>query len=679
MSTQNTTNAHGEPDGRHGASARRPTQSPQATPRVTQNASRQLRLALAQIDATVGDLEGNAAHILVTAEQAYARGATVVCYPELALTGYPPEDLLLKPGFVADNLRALERLAEASAAWPGLTLVVGFVDRDTDLYNAAALLRGGARKGTYHKHYLPTYGVFDEDRYFQPGALAPTFLIDGVVVGVNICEDIWYPSGPPTLQAYAGAEVLLNLSSSPFHVGKQAARERMLATRAADSGAIVAYVNIVGGQDELVFDGSSVVFDGQGELLARARAFAEDLLLVDLDVDEVFRTRLHDPRRRKYYPEHHQDVGERAAPPIVISTAPTRPESREGRAQRHHVVSALETTPPRLGHSGRIEPPLGREEEAYRALVLGTRDYVRKNGVAGVVIALSGGIDSALTAVIAVDALGAEHVTGVSMPSRYSSAGSHEDACALADNLGIRFLTLSIEGIFAAALGTLAEPLAEAPASSRELAQENLQARIRGNLLMALTNASGSIVLTTGNKSEMAVGYATLYGDMAGGFAVLKDVFKTFVYDLARWRNVQSASPLIPESTLTKPPSAELRPDQKDTDSLPPYAVLDPILRAYVEEDWTYEEIVRRGFDPATVRRVMRLVDHSEYKRRQAPPGIKITERAFGRDRRLPITNAYHGQPVPEAAAREQEASRHAQAHTGAAQEPRIPSATADV
>jgi NAD+ synthase (glutamine-hydrolysing) len=587
----------------------------------TGDGARQFRLALAQINTHVGALDANLARIVRAAGEAHAAGAQVVCFPELAIPGYPPEDLLLKPGFVEDNLAALESLTKASAQWPEMTLIVGFADRDVDLYNAAAILRDGRRYGVYHKQFLPNYGVFDEDRYFYPGVNAPNYRMDGVTVGISICEDIWYPDGPPTLQAYAGAEALLNISASPFFMGKQAARERMLATRAADTGAIVAYLNLVGGQDELIFDGSSVVFDGQGNLIARARAFEEDLLVVDLEVDEVFRTRLHDPRRRKYQLAPPGSV----ADTIVISE---RPAARES--------ASLQS-----GSRARIEAPLGREAEAYAALTLGVRDYVRKNGFQNAVIALSGGIDSALTAALAVDALGAEAVTGVSMPSRYSSAGSKDDARALAEHLGIQYLTLPIENIFAATLKTLRDQFADDAPAAVALAEENLQARMRSNLLMALSNASGAIVLTTGNKSEMAVGYATLYGDMAGGYAVLKDVFKTLVFDLARWRNEQAGYDLIPQSTIEKPPSAELRPDQRDTDSLPPYDVLDPILKAYVEDDWSLAEIVRRGYDPATVRRIIAMVDRSEYKRRQAAPGIKITERAFGRDRRLPITNGY--------------------------------------
>jgi NAD+ synthase (glutamine-hydrolysing) len=605
-----------------------------------------LRIALAQINVAVGDLPGNVRRIADGMRAAADAGAQLVAFPELALTGYPPEDLLLKPSFIADNLRALDDLARHSADFPGLTTVVGFADRAEDIYNAAAVLHRGRVAGTYHKHFLPNYGVFDEDRYFAAGTEIPTFLIEGVLVGVNICEDIWYPAGPAEDQARSGAELLVNISASPFFVGKQAARERMLSTRAADSGAIVAYVNLVGGQDELVFDGYSVIFDEEGEPLARARAFAEDLLLADLDVEAVFRTRLHDPRRRK-----ERFPAGAFAPPIVVTSAPAHPEP----LARASLPAATE---PRLGVTGRLEPPLERVAEAYQALALGVRDYVRKNGFHDVVIGLSGGIDSALTATIAVDALGPEHVLGASMPSRYSSAGSRDDARALAENLGIQLVTLPIEDIFAAALATLQDTLARGPSATATLAEENLQARIRGNLLMALSNRFGSLVLATGNKSELATGYATLYGDMAGGFAVLKDVFKTLVYELARWRNTQPPRPVIPESTIAKEPSAELRPNHRDTDSLPPYAVLDPILRAYVEEDRDFDQIVALGFAPDVVQRTLALVDRSEYKRRQAPPGVKITTRAFGRDRRLPLTSAYRGQPTPYAPAREAAAAR---------------------
>jgi NAD+ synthase (glutamine-hydrolysing) len=596
--------------------------------------ARQLRLALAQINVTVGDLAGNVARILTAAREARAAGATVVCAPELAIPGYPPEDLLLKPGFVSDNLRALDDLRRASAELSGMTIITGFVDRTQDLFNAAAILREGRLVGVYHKQYLPNYGVFDEDRYFSAGRETPNFVLDGAQVGVSICEDIWYPNGSPTLQAYAGAEALINMSASPFHAGKQEARERMLSTRAADTGCIVAYVNLVGGQDELVFDGSSVVFDGRGELVARAKAFAEDLLVVDLDVEEVFRTRLHDPRRRK----DRDALSEPLATPVIVSLAPAP-------VHRTPDVSVHDAATPALGAPGRIEPLPDRVEEVYRALTLGVGDYVRKSGFSTALVALSGGIDSALTAAVAVDALGADKVIGVSLPSRYSSQGSRDDARALAEHLGVRFMTMAIEPMFAAAMETLAEPLATFGPTTSTLTEENMQARIRGALMMALSNRSGAILLSTGNKSEMAVGYATLYGDMAGGFAVLKDVFKTLVYDLARWRNQQAGRELIPWTTIEKSPSAELRPDQKDSDSLPPYDVLDPILRAYVEEDRSFDALVQLGFEPAVARRVMALVDHSEYKRRQSPPGVKITQRAFGRDRRLPLSNAYRDEP----------------------------------
>ncbi|HEX8981272.1 MAG TPA: NAD+ synthase [Ktedonobacterales bacterium] len=598
--------------------------------------ARQLRLALAQINVTVGDLSGNVARIVRAATEARAAGATIVCMPELAIPGYPPEDLLLKPGFVSDNLRALDDLRLASAELAGLTIITGFVDRKHDLYNAAAILREGALVGVYHKQYLPNYGVFDEDRYFSAGSETPTFIIDGAQIGVSVCEDIWYPSGSPTVQAYAGAEALINISASPYHSIKQEARERMLSTRASDTGCIVAYVNLVGGQDELIFDGSSVVFDGQGELIARAKAFEEDLLVVELDVEESFRTRLHDPRRRKDRDAHMETF----APPIVVSQAPAP-------VHRASDVSVHDAVMPAIGTPGRIEPLPGHHEEMYRALTLGMRDYVHKGGFSEALVALSGGIDSALTAAIAVDALGADKVLGVSLPSRYSSQGSRDDAQTLADHLGIRFMTIAIEPMFAAAMEILAEPLATFGPTTSTVTEENLQARIRGLLMMALSNRSGAILLTTGNKSEMAVGYATLYGDMAGGFAVLKDVFKTVVYDLSRWRNEYAGREVIPWTTIEKPPSAELRPDQKDTDSLPPYEVLDPILRAYVEEDRSYDAMIQLGFDPALTRRVMAMVDRSEYKRRQSPPGIKITPRAFGRDRRLPITNAYRDEPEP--------------------------------
>jgi NAD+ synthase (glutamine-hydrolysing) len=574
---------------------------------------RTLRLALAQINATVGDLDGNTGKIIRHIDQARDCGADLVAFPELAITGYPPEDLLLKPRFIADNL---DRLAEIVHHTRGIAAVVGFADADGDIFNAAAIIHDGRLVGVHHKNYLPNYGVFDEDRYFRAGQQADVYVVNGVRVGVSICEDIWYPVGPATTQAAAGAELILNVNASPYHAGKRHQRERMLATRAADNMLIVAYVNMVGGQDELVFDGASLIFRQSGELLARGTQFAEDLVVADLDVEGVFRARLHDPRRRKAILSTPPD-GARCIP---VSDTPSR-QPKPSLPDRHPVL---------------YESPA----EVYQALVLGTRDYVQKNGFRKVLVGLSGGIDSSLTAVIACDALGAGNVIGVTMPSRYSSPISSEDAHKLAANLGMHVLTIPIEPAFQAYLDMLSEPFA---GTQPGIAEENLQARIRGNILMALSNKFGHLVLTTGNKSELAVGYATLYGDMAGGFAVIKDVFKTLVYELAAYRN--TLGEVIPGRVLEREPTAELRPNQRDVDSLPLYATLDPILRAYVEEDRSFEQIVAMGFDAATVQRVIAMVDHSEYKRRQAPPGIKITPRAFGRDRRLPITNAFHDRP----------------------------------
>jgi NAD+ synthase (glutamine-hydrolysing) len=572
------------------------------------------RLALAQVNSTVGDLPGNRDRIIETIRSAEQLGAELVAFPELALTGYPPEDLLLKPSFIRDNVQALDEVARATG---DIAVVLGCVDRTDDIFNAAAILHRGRVVHLYHKQFLPTYGVFDEDRYFRPGSDAPVYRIGDVVLGVNVCEDIWYAVGPSNAQSLAGAEVIVNINASPFSEQKTAFRKKMLATRAADNDAIVAYVNMVGGQDELVFDGSSLVFDAGGELLAQGRAFEEDLLVVDLDVAGVFRERLHDPRRRKF---HLQREAGRAAEVIEIAASRRLTARRSPLPERPRVTD--------------LDPV----EEAYRALVTGTRDYVCKTGFRQVVLGLSGGIDSSLVAAIAADALGPENVLGVSMPSRYSSQGSKDDAADLARALGICHQTIPIEGPFASMLETL-EPAFEG--REPDATEENLQARIRGQLLMALSNKFGYLVLTTGNKSEMAVGYATLYGDMAGGFAVIKDVLKTRVYELARFRNTIGPRPVIPEDVLTKPPSAELRPDQTDQDSLPPYDQLDAILVAYVEEDRSLGEIVRLGFSPELVRRVVNMVDHNEYKRRQAPPGVKVSPRAFGRDRRLPITNRY--------------------------------------
>lgn len=570
---------------------------------------------MAQINTTVGDFPGNTRKMLEAIARAKSLDADLVTFPELAICGYPPEDLLLKPHFIEENLRALKRVIAASA---GLTVVTGFVEANDDIYNAAAVVHDGRLAGVYRKIYLPNYGVFDEDRYFRAGSECPVYVLNGVGVGINICEDIWYEAGPATVQAYAGAEVIINISASPYHAGRVEFRERMLGTRAADNVAIIAYNNLVGGQDELVFDGNSLVFDEKGQLIAKGEQFAEDLIVVDLDAEAVFRTRLRDPRWRKgtLLLEAHRW---RPAKTVLAETpaaekkplpVPRKPETRSFPA------------------------------EVYGALVLGTHDYVCKNGFQKVVVGLSGGIDSSLVATIATDALGAENVIGVAMPSRYSSPGSLTDARLLAENLGIKLLTFSIEPVFQAYLDVLSPSFA---GTEPNVAEENIQARIRGNILMALSNKFGWLVITTGNKSEIATGYTTLYGDLAGGFAVIKDVPKTLVYELAKYRNSVSSREVIPATVISKEPSAELRPDQRDIDTLPPYNLLDPVLAAYVEEDKSIEQIVAMGFENALVERAARLVDQSEYKRRQAPPGIKITPRAFGRDRRLPITNRFKG------------------------------------
>ena len=571
-----------------------------------------IRIALAQVNTTVGDLPGNTAKVIEWIGRAREQGVDLVAFPELVLTGYPPEDLVLRRSFVADNMAALERVV---AATKGIAAVVGFVDRDDDIYNAAALISDGKLIYRYHKQFLPNYGVFDEDRYFQRGSESPVFVIAGVDVGVNICEDIWYPEGPSREQAHAGAEVIVNINGSPYHRGKGDFRENMISTRASDNGVVVCYVNAVGGQDELVFDGHSVIFDERGDLIARAPQFQEAMLLCDVDVEGVMQARMHDPRRRKERYDLHRSGRAVKIPVSEAALTPSKP--------------AIVTT---------TAPLRAPDAEVYEALTLGLGDYIRKTGFETVLVGLSGGIDSSLVAAIAADALGPEHVVGVSMPSRFSSEHSKSDAHALAENLGIRIMTIPIEGAFAASLEMLSEAFAD---TQFGLAEENLQARIRGNILMSLSNKFGWLVLTTGNKSEIATGYSTLYGDMAGGFAVIKDVPKTLVYDLARYRNARAGSDVIPRSVIDKPPSAELRPDQLDTDSLPPYDVLDPIIEAYVEDDRSVDEIVAMGNDEALVQRVVRMIDRNEYKRRQAPPGIKITPRAFGRDRRLPIANKY--------------------------------------
>ena len=566
-----------------------------------------LRVGAAQLNLVVGDLEGNSAKILTTYERAEDQGCDLVVVPELAICGYPPEDLLLRPAFVAQAVEALHKLAARTGH---AAAVVGFPEPDADLYNSAAVCANGSVLGVYRKHLLPNYAVFDEERYFEPWKTdGPLFVVGGVRVAISICEDAWSPSGPILTQAASGAELVVNINASPYYAGRLRERETMLATRAADASVPVLYVNLVGGQDELVFDGASMCFDEGGHLLARSKQFEEDLLIVDLEVRPAFRRRALDPRGR--------------------IRGPRLPE-----------VSVSE---PQLGEhdeTSRIEPILDPVHEVYEALVLGTRDYVRKNGFTEVLIGLSGGIDSSLVAAIAADALGADHVTGVLMPSRYSSEGSLTDAHALVDKLRIKSLVVPIEPAHAAFLEMLSDAFT---GTESGLAEENLQSRIRGTILMSLSNKFGAMVLTTGNKSEMATGYSTLYGDMAGGFSVIKDVPKTLVYALARHRNDRDGSGVIPDSVLEKPPSAELRPDQLDSDSLPPYDVLDPIVEGYVEDDKSVGELLAEGHDPNIVRRVAWLIDRNEYKRRQAPPGVRVSPKAFGKDRRLPITNRWPG------------------------------------
>jgi NAD+ synthase (glutamine-hydrolysing) len=587
---------------------------------------RTFRIAMVQMNPTVGDLDGNVRRITTWLREAKKAKADLVAFPELAITGYPPEDLLLKPRFIADNWRGLQEVVRHCR---GLAAVVGYVSQSDgidpkparssvvpagahELYNAAAVIADQKLITTYCKWYLPNYGVFDESRYFHPGRRLPLIRLRGTVVGVNICEDVWLPEGPTGFQAAAGAEVIVNLNASPFHLGKSRVREQMLATRARENGVVLTYTNAVGGQDELVFDGNSVILDHQGEVIARGKAFEEDLIVADLNMEAVARARR--TGRKKLLPR-------RVVSAVEVYSAP---------------LPSVQKT--RVRAVPDVAPVLDQLEEVYRALTLGVRDYVRKNGFTRAVIGLSGGVDSALTAVLAVDALGAENVWGLFMPSPYTSQDSRDDVAEMGKRLAISVRTIPITTMFDTYRHALAETFdGRAP----DTTEENLQARIRGNLLMAFSNKFGHLVLTTGNKSELSVGYATLYGDMAGGFAVIKDVPKTMVYGLARLRNLRGTTPVIPKRTLDRPPTAELRPNQKDEDSLPPYEILDPILQAYVEEDRSLEEIVEAGYDRVTVARVIAMVDGSEYKRRQAPIGIKITHRALGKDRRMPITNGY--------------------------------------
>src|SRR5215210_814554 len=570
-----------------------------------------MRLALAQINAVVGDLDGNVARIVGRLREARNAGADLVLFPELAITGYPPEDLLFRPGFLREARRAIEQVAAEAT---DVAALVGVPWLDRDLYNGCAICAGGELKAVYPKRFLPNYGVFDEVRYFQPGRELFLLQMGEALIGPTVCEDIWQPGPPATDLALAGAHVIANISASPFYVGKGLEREEMLITRARDNACWVALVNAVGGQDELIFDGHSVVIDEEGEVVARAPSFEEALLVVDIDASTAIARRLVDARRRAL-------ASEREIPnPPVIDVG--KPRGQKGPVKPY------------------VAEPLGELEQMRRALELGLSDYVEKNGFQEIVIGVSGGIDSALTAALSVEALGPERVHCVSMPSRYSSKETRRDAEKLAEDLATSFLEIPIDPIFDGFAKAL-EPVFDG--RETDITEENLQARIRGTLLMALSNKFGWLVVATGNKSELSVGYSTLYGDMAGGFALLKDVFKTDVFRLARHLNERAGRELIPQTIIDRAPSAELRAEQRDEDSLPPYAKLDRVLEAYVELDSSREELTTNGFDADVVERALAMIDRAEYKRRQAPPGVKLRPKAFGRDRRVPITNRWRG------------------------------------
>ena len=569
-----------------------------------------IRIALAQINSTVGDLSGNTAKICCYIDKAKDLDVDLIAFPELAITGYPPEDLVFRNEFVQENMKCS---SEVSHNTQGITAIFGFVELDNKLYNSAAVASEGKLKGTHKKIFLPNYGVFDEERYFESGNTCPVFTINGTKVGVNVCEDIWYPVGPTSVQRAAGAELIININGSPLHAGKRQDRESMLIERASAHGLFIAYVNQVGGQDELVFDGSSVVIDAEGKIISRGEPFEEDLVICDIDTAPLRQAR--EANTQEFFAEGLEDIGK----PV------------------HRYISD-EIPQPKKPFLERAIHPVSSIEEVRKALVIGTRDYVNKSGFQKVLIALSGGIDSSLVAAIAAEALGPDNVIGVSMPSQFSSVGSETDAKDLAKNIGIRIESIPIREIVASMELALRDQF---HGTEWGVAEENIQSRIRGNLIMAMSNKFGWMVLTTGNKSEMAVGYATIYGDMAGGFSVIKDVPKLMVYDLCKHINGTSSSVVIPQSVMDKPPSAELRPDQKDTDSLPNYDILDPILEAYVERDSSFREIVADGFESETVANILTLVDRNEYKRRQSPPGVKITPRNFGRDRRMPVTNKF--------------------------------------
>lgn len=576
---------------------------------------KQLRAGLSQINPSVGDITGNTKKITEAIEAARGLDIDILCLPELAITGYPPEDLLLKTEFIDDNIRALDEIKKHCR--DNMTVIVGFVDKKDDIFNSAALIQRGEVIDIYHKLRLPNYGVFDENRYFQSERRFPVYSMGKMTFGVTICEDIWYPGEPIRSQVLLGnAQIIFNLSASPYYMGKPVARERMLATRAVDYNAIIAYCNMVGGQDELVFDGNSMFIDEKGNVVATARNFEEDLLVCDVNTERVYKSRLNTPTIRKTRYELSFEENQ-------LETFALKP----AKAKRKVKIPQKQVTPQ--------EDPL---RCAFSALVLGTRDYIRKNGFEKVVLGVSGGIDSSLTAAVAVEAIGPEKVVGVSMPSMYSSKESVTDARRLARNLGVELLSIPIEDVFRCYEGMFSELFS---GMEDDVTEENIQARIRGNILMALSNKFGWLVLATSNKSELAVGYSTLYGDMSGGFAVIKDVPKAMVYELSHYYNRLRGKKTIPKSVIEKPPSAELRPGQKDTDSLPEYDTLDRILKAYVEDGLGVDDIVKLGERKSTVRKIIRMVNTNEYKRRQSAPGVKITSLAFGKDRRFPITNLY--------------------------------------
>ncbi len=576
---------------------------------------KQLRAGLSQLNPSVGDITGNTKEIVKSIKVARGLDIDILCFPELALTGYPPEDLLLKTEFIDDNIRALDEIKKHCS--DNMVVILGFVDKKDDIFNSAAVIQKEEVIDIYHKLRLPNYGVFDENRYFQSEKRFPVYTMGKMTFGVTICEDIWYPGEPIRSQVLLGnAQIIFNLSASPYYMGKPLARERMLATRAVDYNTIIAYCNMVGGQDELVFDGNSMFIDEKGKIIATARNFEEDLLVCDINTERVYRSRLNTPTIRKT--RYDLSFEKTQLEKFTLKTPEARRKAKMQKTNTAHTEDPLKC--------------------AFSALVLGTGDYIRKNGFKKVVLGLSGGIDSSLTTAIATEAIGSSRVVGVSMPSMYSSEGSVTDAQELAHNLGIELLNIPIESAFMCYEKMFAEIFSE---TKTDVTEENIQARIRGNILMALSNKFGWLVLATSNKSELAVGYSTLYGDMSGGFAVIKDVPKSMVYKLSHYYNNLKGNEIIPKSVIEKPPSAELRPGQKDTDSLPEYDTLDRILKSYVEDGLGTDEIVKLGEQRSIVRKIIRMVNSNEYKRRQSAPGVKITSLAFGKDRRFPITNLY--------------------------------------